>query len=66
MTNKEFFKLVPARQFFTVYAPDVKRFYQKMRGIDGNKMPIDFTEEDKRLMKEGVKRLANDLKRVKF
>lgn len=66
MKREDFFKLVPARQFFTAYAPQVKRYYHKMRGIDGNKMPIDFTEDDKRIMKEGVKQLAEDLKRVKF
>jgi hypothetical protein len=63
---EEFFKLVPARQFFANYAPTVKRYYHKMRGIDGNKQPLTFTHDDREAMKQGLKKLSIDLKTVKF
>lgn len=66
MTREEFFKIVPARPFFNRYCPKVKRFYHKMRGIDGNKQPIDFSKEDKVMIKEGIKKLCADLKKAKF
>lgn len=66
MTTEEFFKIVPARQFFNKYCPDVKRFYHKMRGIDGNKKALDFSADDKVKMKQAALRLAEDLKKVKF
>ena len=66
MNNEEFFKLIPARQFFTKYAPTVKRYYHKTRGIDGNKQPITWTKQDLEDMQAGVKRLSNDLKKFKF
>jgi len=66
MNKNEFFKLVPAKQFFTQYCPEVKRFYHKMNGIDGNKQPIDFSPEDKKKMKLAVKALIKDLSKTKF
>lgn len=66
MTRDELFTIIPAKQFFTKYAPQVKRFYHKLNGTDGNKQPIDFTNEDKSLIKEGVKKLREDLKKVKL
>lgn len=65
MTKKEFFATVPARQFFPRYAPGVKNYYHKCRGFDGNKRPIDFTEDDRRLIREGQKKLAADIKAAK-
>ena len=66
MDREEFLKLVPARQFFTQYCPGVKRYYHKLRGVDGNKMPLDFSADDKEAIKAGLKKLAQDLKGVKF
>lgn len=66
MTRDEFFKLVPAAQFFPQYAPTVKRYYHKLRGTDGNKQPLDFSPEDIQDMNAGVKRLAADIKKMKF
>lgn len=66
MTREEFFKIVPARQFFKNYCPEIKRYYHKMNGIDGNKKAIDFTDEDKKIMKAGVKQLIKDLGKVSF
>lgn len=66
MTAKEFFKIVPARRFFTDYAPGVNNFYHKSRGIDGNKKEITFTKEEKILMRKAAKKLAKDLARADF
>lgn len=66
MTKEEFFKVVPARQFFTQYAPQVKRYYHKLRGIDGNGKPLDFSAEDRKVMKAAVMKLAKELQDVKF
>lgn len=66
LTRKEFFTFVPARQFFSKYCPGVRNYTHKMRGIDGNGKPIDFTESDRSIMKEAAQALANDLYRAKF
>lgn len=66
MNQVDFFRRVPARQFFTNYAPRVKRYYHKMRGVDGNKRPITFTPEDKADMQYGLQRMIDDLKKVRF
>jgi hypothetical protein len=66
LTRKEFFTLVPACQFFNKYCPEVRNYTHKMRGIDGNGKPIDFSESDKAIMKDAAQRLANDLYRMKF
>lgn len=54
------FKFIQARNFFTTYAPDVKRYAHKVRGLDSNSKPIDFTEEDKRLIKAGLRKMMQD------
>jgi hypothetical protein len=65
MTKDEFFKLVPARQFFTKYCP-IPNYYHKLRGFDGNKKPIDFTEDEKQKMKKAAAKLGQHLQDVKF
>jgi len=66
MNEQEFFKLIPAIQFFTKYAPGVKNFAHKRRGIDGNGKPITFSQEDRAAIKAAAKKLADDIKRAKF
>lgn len=66
MNEEEFFKLIPARQFFQKYAPTVRNYAHKRRGIDGNGKLITYSPEDKAAMKAAAKRLAEDLKKVKF
>jgi hypothetical protein len=66
MNKNEFFRLVPAKQFFAQYCPEVKRFYHKMNGIDGNKKPIDFSPEDKKKMKVALKSMIKDISKVNF
>ena len=66
MTRDEFFKIVPAKQFFTRYCPGIPNFYHKLRGINGNNKPIDFTDEEKRIMTKAAKKLGKDVADVQF
>jgi hypothetical protein len=66
MERKDFFKVITVRQFFNNYCPEVKRFYHKMNGIDGNKKPIDFSPEDKKKMKTALKSMIKDISKVNF
>ncbi len=66
LNRDDFFKLIPARQFFKKYCPEVKNYNHKIRGIDGNKKPIDFSENDKIIISVGIERLSKDLLNVRF
>jgi len=66
MKQEEFFKIITAKMFFTVYCKDVKNWSHKRRGIDGNGKPIDFSESDKLAMQEAAKVLGGKLSKVKF
>jgi hypothetical protein len=66
MTKDDFFALIRAGKFFDRIEPGVPRFYHKMRGIDGNGHPLDFTPEEKQAMKDEAKKLAKELQKVKF
>ena len=66
MTKEEFFKIVPARQFFTKYCPGITNYYHKLRGFDGNKKPIDFTDAEKKQMQSCAAKMSKDLAKVKF
>jgi hypothetical protein len=43
LNRKQLFRLVPARPFFTDYAPMVTRYYQKLHGKNGRGEPLDFS-----------------------
>jgi hypothetical protein len=66
MTREEFFRIIPARQFFKIYCPEVSNFYHKLRGLDGNKKPIDFSAEEKQLMNKAAKKIIKDIEGVNF
>lgn len=66
MTKDEFFKVVTIRTFFNSHCPEVKRFYHKFRGKDGNGKKIDFSPEDKKAMTEAARKLGEELQKVKF
>lgn len=55
------FKYIVAKYFFQDYAPTVKQYKHKMRGIDGNKKPIEFSEADKAAIQKGLKQLLKDM-----
>lgn len=62
LNRKQLFRLVPARPFFTDYAPMVTRYYQKLHGKNGRGEPLDFSADDIKLIKKGLKQLAADIK----
>lgn len=66
MTTEQIFEIVKKNNFFTKYAPGVKNFNHKYRGLDGNKKPIDFTADDKKAIEQGAKKLAKDLENIKI
>lgn len=58
---KDIFKFIVAKEFFPVYAPSVKRFTYKMRGLDQNNQPISFTFQDKIDIAAGIQKMGEDL-----
>lgn len=58
---KEILKHISAKHFFADYAKEVKNFTHKMRGVDGNGKPIEFSTEDKKEIKNGIKQMAADI-----
>lgn len=58
--KEDIFKKIPASVFFPEYAPCVKNYNHKRRGVDGNGKPICFSKEDKRLIKAGLKQMFKD------
>lgn len=58
---KEILKYLSAKNFFTDYAKLVKNYKHKMRGVNGNQKPIDFTDADKKEIKTAFKKLFSDL-----
>ena len=62
LNRKQLFRLVPARPFFTDYAPMVTRYYQKLHGKNGRGEPLDFSEQDIKNIKKGLKQLSADIK----
>jgi len=58
---KEILKYISAKHFFADYATGVKNFTHKMRGTDGNGKPIDFSEDDKKIIVVGVKEMSKDV-----
>lgn len=57
---REVFKFIQAKNFFEQYAPDVKRYAHKIRGLDSNGKPLDFTKEDKSAIKTGLRKMLQD------
>lgn len=58
---KQIFQYISAKSFFPEYAPEVKNYTHKMRGIDGNGKEIEFTKEDKKAIKSGIRKMTKDL-----
>jgi hypothetical protein len=58
--KEDIFKKIPASVFFPEYAPGVKNYNHKRRGVDGNGKPIDFSKDDLRQIKAGLKKMFAD------
>ena len=55
------FKYIVAKAFFKEYAPDVTNYNNKLAGKNRHGTKIDFTPEDQKLIKAGLKKLFKDL-----
>lgn len=59
--TKEILSHLNAAKFFAAYLPHIKNYKHKMREIDGNKKPIDFSDEEKKQIIDAVKKFAKDV-----
>ncbi len=57
----DFTRYIYSKFFFPKYAPQVKNWKHKCRGIDGNKKPITFSDDDLASIKLGIEKLSKDL-----
>lgn len=64
MPRHPLFQVVVAKYFFENYCPEVSNVKHKLRGIDGNGNPIDFSPEDKKKMRAAINILTKDLKNI--
>lgn len=55
------FEYIKADKFFPSYAPQIKNHKRKISGHNGRGNPCEFTVEDKKAIKQGLKKLFNDL-----
>lgn len=54
---------IKADQFFPTYCPEIKNYKRKISGKNGRGNPVEFTAEEKRQIKKGLKRLATDMQK---
>lgn len=64
MTLEQSFQFINAAKFFPGYCPKVMNWKHKLRGFNGRKNPIAFSDQDKIIIRAGITRFANDLKRL--
>lgn len=57
------FQFIKADQFFPAYCPQIKSYKNKIRKKNGRGNPVDFSEEEKRLIREGLRKLFEDINR---
>jgi hypothetical protein len=58
---REIFNFIKADKFFPTYCPNIRSFKHKIRGKNGRGNPLDFTDQDKKQIKAGLKKLFSDL-----
>jgi hypothetical protein len=59
---KESLKFIVQKEFFPVYAPSIKCFIFKSRGKSAKNKPIDFSDDEKELIVNGVIKMALKMK----
>ena len=55
------FDYIKASKFFPVYAAGVTNWKHKLRKLDGNGKPIDFSDEDRVLILAGFEKLRKNI-----
>ena len=63
MQTDKIFHIIKLHKFMHQYAPGIKQFGNKNIGSDGRK-PINYTPQDKKDIKNGIKLLIQDLKKA--
>lgn len=59
-------KFIKADNFFPKYCPQIKSYKHKIRGKNGRGNPVEFTDEEKKQIKAGLKHLFADLLKKLF
>lgn len=54
------FNFIKANQFFKHYAPGVAQWSAKIRGVNWKGHPTHFTIEDKKIIRQGVKKMIKE------
>lgn len=54
-------KYIKADQFFPAYCPDIKNYKRKITGMNGRGNPAEFTQQERKQIKEGLKKLFKDI-----
>jgi hypothetical protein len=54
-------KFIKADNFFPKYCPSIKSYKHKIRGINWRGNPTEFSEEEKKQIRVGLKHLLKDL-----
>jgi len=60
------FNYIKAAKFFPKYAHGVKDWKKKMTGKNGRGNPVTFSDQDKKEIKAGVKKLCKELSKQKL
>lgn len=57
------FKYIKAANFFPDFAPEVHNWKHKMRGFNGRGNHMEFSAQDKAIIKKALTKLGMELKR---
>ena len=52
---------IKADTFFREYLPRIKSYKHKIRGKNGRGNPVDFSADEKKQIKEAVKKMCRDV-----
>ncbi|HTN09212.1 hypothetical protein [Agriterribacter sp.] len=53
-------RYVKAERFFTDYLPDIKNFKRKISGLSSRGDSLDFSEQEKKLIKKSVAKMVRE------
>jgi hypothetical protein len=52
---------IKADTFFREYLPHIKSYKHKIRGKNGRGNPVDFSDDEKKQIKEAIKKMCLDI-----
>jgi coproporphyrinogen III oxidase-like Fe-S oxidoreductase len=59
------FQFIKADKFFPAYCPQIKNYKRKVSGRNGRGNPVEFSEQELKDIRKGIKRMAADLTALK-